>query len=80
MRTLAEAWASLAQAVLPEDCSPVQRCEMRRAFYAGARAFLSTMSEACASDDVSVAQGAARIEALSRELDAFVEDMRTGKA
>jgi hypothetical protein len=36
-RRMAEQWDSFARAVLPVGTSPLQRQEMRRAFYAGAQ-------------------------------------------
>lgn len=40
MNTIAEQWATFAAMVMPKDAEPVQRQEMRRAFYAGAEAML----------------------------------------
>jgi hypothetical protein len=36
-RLMAEQWDSFARATLPRGAPPIQRQEMRRAFYAGAQ-------------------------------------------
>lgn len=38
--TIAEQWAAFEALVMPKDAPPVQRQEMRRAFYSGAEAML----------------------------------------
>ena len=53
MRSVEEEWESFARAVLPPNCSTVQRWEMRRAFYAGAWAMLAGVLDAagkCGAD------------------------------
>lgn len=47
MNTIAEQWAIFEMLVMPKDASPVQRQEMRRAFYAGAEAMLRLQYVAC---------------------------------
>ena len=46
MNTIAEQWELLERAVMLKDAPPVQRQEMRRAFYSGAGAIHSVMLNA----------------------------------
>jgi hypothetical protein len=74
---LMKLWDSLAQAILPPDVHPVQYTEMRRAFFGGAQAVLGVMIQISA-DNVSEEEGAAVLQELSMELDAFGERVGTG--
>ena len=42
---IAEKWNECARMILPADCSPLQRREMRRAFYAGAEGLLKVIMD-----------------------------------
>ncbi len=69
-RTVAEAWVSYERDVIPAAAGPKQRKETRLAFYAGAQALLGLV-DGVAIDDISEDQGAAMIECLHLELQAF---------
>ena len=62
-------WVSFAKDVLPRDCLPIQRREMRRAFYGGVGAMLLLVKSAA---DLTDEEGFAIIDSCQRELLAFV--------
>lgn len=70
---LAEQWDDFARAVLPPGCSPTQRREMRRAFYAGAegmfRAAFSNLDPSKDPTDEDVAM----LAGIQEELCDFVQ-------
>lgn len=78
--TVNEMWDSFARAVLPPNCSTVQRWEMRRAFYAGCHAMLEACSFGIGDDSVSEEQGVQWIEEWHQELRRFQADVREGRA
>jgi hypothetical protein len=45
------AWESFERAILPQDCSEVQRTETRRAFYAGAFCIMDELAKAMSHED-----------------------------
>jgi hypothetical protein len=61
MRTIQQIWDGFERAVLPPNCSDVQRNEMRKAFYGGAGAMLAMTSEIAGIENreaaVAVLQG-----------------------
>ncbi|MDE1138177.1 MAG: hypothetical protein PW999_00690 [Paraburkholderia tropica] len=69
MRTISEKWASFERAVLPSDCSDVQRSEMRKAFYAGAASLLALTDEIASipNEDACIAI----LRGLHEEVQAF---------
>jgi hypothetical protein len=71
MTTLQDKWQSFERSAMPKDAPPIQRKEMRRAFYAGVAVMLSLMSE-LGEDDVSEEAGAAALEALDQECKQFL--------
>lgn len=79
MKTVRSEWDDFAKAVLPPDCFPVQRQEMRRAFYAGARSMLSLMSQ-MADESPDEESGVKMVETLNQELRRFNEDVKGGRA
>lgn len=78
MNTLQAMWQSYADQVLPRDAPTIQRVECRRAFYAGAQAFLGLMTGPVA--DASEDAGVAMIEGYRQELAVFVVDVRSDLA
>jgi hypothetical protein len=72
-------WVSYSRQVLPRDAPAVQRIETRRAFYAGAAA-MHAILRALGEDDVSEDDGVDVIEETLRELKAFSQAAREGKA
>jgi hypothetical protein len=69
-------WDSLAALVMPPNVHPTQYTEMRRAFFGGARAMMTLMLEASAEPTEEA--GAAILQQLSIELDAFAAKVGTG--
>lgn len=81
-KTIAAEWASFEEALL-KDAPPIQRQEMRRAFYAGAQTFLGIMtghlSETEDPDEVTE-EDMNLLETLSNELEQFGKDVQEGRA
>lgn len=78
--TLASQWASFELLVVPTTAGPVQRQEMRRAFYAGASAMIGLMMRGLdASNEVTDAD-VASLTRLQEELAAFGLDVKEGRA
>lgn len=69
-QTIAEQWSGFEADVLPPDAPPVQRQEMRRAFYAGAWSMLSALQQ-LGDAEISEAEGCDALEAYRRECEAF---------
>ncbi len=79
MRTIADIWSSFEARVLPPSVGPVQRQEMRRAFYGGAVSALGLcveISDHAKTDD----QGATMFEALHQECRDFGRAVEEGRA
>lgn len=75
LKSLAGQWASFEFAVLPTNAGAVQRQEMRRAFYAGAKA-------ACAialNDSVSI-DPTVGLRMIDHEADEFAARVKAGRA
>lgn len=79
MNTITEQWALFESSVMPKDAPPIQRQEMRRAFYSGAEAMLR-IQHAIASGTVSEDAGVAILQGLHEELHGFAWMVATGKA
>ena len=79
MNTIAEQWALFERAVMPKDAPPVQRQEMRRAFYAGAEAMLR-MQWGIGDKAVSEDAGMAMMEGWHDECRRFAQQVATGAA
>lgn len=79
MNTIAEQWASFEAAVMPASAGPVQRQEMRRAFYAG---FEGALRIAWNIGDESVSEdgGVAILEGLHEECRMFAAQVGRGEA
>lgn len=74
MNTLQEQWAKFERAVIPADAPPIQRQEMRRAFFGGARAYQALCMVATTLSD----EGAEQVLAgLDEELQAFARSVGT---
>jgi hypothetical protein len=79
-RRVGEAWASFERAILPRDCSDVQRREMRRAFYAGGFVVLDVIAAAMSGDDDMTAGDEAVLIDLSLEREEYLANLRLGRA
>lgn len=80
MKTIAEQWALFEQMVLPQKASPLQRQDMRRAFYSGFQAAMVAGIEIAAASGDDDARGAAMLQALHDECAQFVVEVHHGRA
>jgi hypothetical protein len=79
--SIASAWAAFDQAVLdPSEIGVVQRREMRRAFYAGARELLNTIMVGLDPGKEPTDADYARMDNLHAELEGFLVDLNEGRA
>jgi len=72
-------WLTFAEHVLPKDAPPIQRQEMRRAFYAGAGLLFENMTEAVGPADVSEDAGLDIMQGVYEEIRAFLRDVERGR-
>ena len=77
---MAELWDSFARSVLPANTSTVQRWEMRRAFYAGARGIMFKVIAGLASDEEPTNDDLVLMHDLQVELDDFALAVKEGRA
>lgn len=77
---IAEQWNSFAQATLPPDCSPLQRQEMRRDFYAGVRMMLSAVLRDLTPGSEAEEPDVQMLSDMEAELQKFASDVRVGAA
>ncbi|MEP0872457.1 hypothetical protein NDA01_21815 [Trichocoleus desertorum AS-A10] len=68
-RTVQSQWQSYERSIMPKDAPPIQRKEMRRAFYAGAFVMLNLAKEV---GDMSEEAGVEALEAYERECKEFL--------
>lgn len=73
-------WRSFAESVLPVNAPMVQRMEMRRAFYAGARALLTGIMTNLGGGDDATPGDLSLMNGLVAELRQFERDLREGRA
>lgn len=74
MNTLEQEWLNYASRILPKGCSPVQRQETRRAYYAGIWTLLQ-MVKAIGDDEASEEQGVQELEKLENECISFMSQI-----
>lgn len=79
-RRMAEQWDSFARAVLPVGTSPLQRQEMRRAFYAGAEGIMDAMAKAMGPSDTVTPEELETVAELHLELREFAKLVKAGRA
>ena len=79
MNTVQEQWESFASLVIPKNAPPVQRQEMRRAFYAGAEAMMR-IQWAIGGEGISEQAGIQILEGCSDELKRFAQQVAQGRA
>lgn len=77
--TIAEQWATFESLVMPKDAPPVQRQEMRRAFYSGAEAMLR-LQYAAGDPGVSEEGGVMMLEGWHDECRIFAQQVAAGDA
>ena len=78
-RRMGQAWASFEKAVLPRNCSDVQRQEMRRAFYAGAMIIFDTVALAMSHEDEMTAGDEQVMIDLAMEREEYLANLRLGR-
>jgi hypothetical protein len=78
VNTIRDAWLDFESKVIDADASPLQRIEMRRAFYAGATSVVLMHVGPIA--DASEAAGVAMIQGLIDECFAFAGRVKEGAA
>lgn len=71
-------WKEFWRMVKPANASDIQRKEMRRAFYAGNNAMLHMVQHIADVNDEDA--GAAELQKLDNELNAFKKDVTEGRA
>jgi len=77
---MAEQWDEFARKVIPKNVLPVQRQEMRRAFYAGAQALHFGVMAALTPETEPTAEDLQMMENLERELKDFAKLVAQGRA
>lgn len=79
-RRIGELWDSFAKAILPPDCSRIQREETRRGFYAGAFGAIDMISGAMSDEDEMTEDDLRVMNDLSKEREEYLEDLRRAAA
>lgn len=79
MNTIAEQWATFEALVMPLNAPPVQRQEMRRAFYSGAEAMLR-LQYAAGDKDVSENAAVMMLQGWHDECHLFAHQVANGGA
>ncbi|WP_088893147.1 hypothetical protein [Leptolyngbya ohadii] len=69
--TIRQKWQQFERSVMPIDASPIQKQEMRRAFYAGAFALLDIVAQIGSDESISEEAGALLLDKIEAELKAF---------
>jgi hypothetical protein len=77
--SLAARWESFADTILG-GCSPIQRREMRRAFYAGASSLWDILMLTMDEGEEPTKADEGRMEQIQDELEQFGEDLKVGRA
>lgn len=80
MNTIAEQWELLERAVMLKDAPPVQRQEMRRAFYSGAGAILHMQWSISGDKSISEDAAVAIMEGWHDECQRFAQQVAAGAA
>jgi len=75
--SVAESFAGYRRDVIPDDASPVQVEECRRAFYAGAYFLLMHLATSF-DDETPDEEGIAELEQLKTECEAFAASLQSG--
>ena len=79
MNTVQQQWEVFSSMVIANDASPVQRQEMRRAFYAGSEAMMR-IQWAIGGAEISEDEGIQILEGCQDELKRFADQVAQGKA
>lgn len=79
MNTIQAQWSTFEAMVVPKNAPPVQRQEMRRAFYAGAEAMMR-IQWAIGDESISEDAGVAILEGCRDEAQRFALQVQNGSA
>jgi len=79
MNTIQAQWSTFEAMVVPKKASPVQRQEMRRAFYAGAEAMMR-IQWAIGDENISEDAGVQILEGCYDEVRRFALQVQNGDA
>ena len=79
MGLIEQEWQSFASRLL-EKAPDIQRREMRRAFYAGAWAFLQRTGKELSNEDEMTPADESLMEGIAAEFEAFLDDVKAGRA
>ena len=77
---MAEQWNEFSRAVMPPDASPIQKREMRRAFYAGAHAILIRVMDFLSPGDDPTEADLQIMADVELELRSFADSVKAGRA
>ena len=77
MSTIQQEWEDFEAAVIPKDALPIQRQEMRRAFYSGVHA---TLSQHAGLHGLSIDVARVRMQSWHAECTQFAQDVKAGRA
>lgn len=80
MKLIADAWRDFEIQVVPLNAPDVQRTECRRAFYQGALSLFHGMVKMFDPDKEPTEADLKKMEAISAEIDQFLEDLQQGRA
>lgn len=75
-----EGWNAYAEHVLPKNVSPVQRKETRQAFYSGAAHLWDSFIHALGPGEEADPPDLALAEGVQREIDDWLEAIKSGRA
>ena len=76
---MAEQWDQFARAILPKDCSTIQRQEMRRAFYAGAQSIWFIVITSLSTEKETTEKDLEIMNDLHEELNNFTKLVTEGR-
>lgn len=78
MKTINQQWKDFEVRCLPKNTSPIQRREMKRAFFVGFAAAFNTMAEDIA--ELPEDEGVKEMKSLNQQLLGFNEALKLGAA
>ena len=76
---MAEQWDQFSRLLLA-SASPIQKREMRRAFYAGGQAIMFKIIASLAPESEPTADDLTMMDDLQQELNAFAEAVKAGRS
>jgi hypothetical protein len=79
-KSIAEQWDDFSLRVGLYNVSPIQRQEMRRAFYGGAASILSSLVMGLDEDHEPTEEDMEYISSLHQEMSQFGKDLQAGRA